>query len=143
MSRTDAVAVASPGKELLPILPVMKTCHRSHQPAHRRRLSTALLPALVSSQREKTINKSNPPPSPPPPNQFEAAIHMQESKVRKSASQVILSRMQLTLHTTRRTPQGALRFVHAVTAWSVKARGAQSQHRINARVNGINQDYGY
>ena len=37
-----------------------------------------------------------------------------------SASRVLLSRVQLTLHATRRTPYGASRLVHAVSAWSVK-----------------------
>ena len=68
---------------------------------------------------------------------------MQESahKVRKSASQVVLSRMKLTLHADRRTPHGASRSVHAMSAWSVKTRRAPSQHCRDVRVNGLNCDY--
>ena len=68
----------------------------------------------------------------------EAAIHVQDSthKVRKSASQVVLGRMQLTLRATRRTPRGTLRLVHAMPAWSVKTRRAPSRHCRDARVNG-------
>ena len=57
------------------------------------------------------------PPSPP-----SLARDMQEStlKVRLPASQVGLRRMQLTLHAARRTPHGALRLVHAMSAWSIK-----------------------
>ena len=39
---------------------------------------------------------------------------------RKSASQAVLSRVQLTLHATSPTPHGASRFVLAMSAWSVK-----------------------
>ena len=49
---------------------------------------------------------------------------MQESthKVRKkSASQVVLGRTQLTHHATRRTPHGASHLVHAMFAGSKKA----------------------
>ena len=42
--------------------------------------------------------------------------------------QVFLSRMQLTLHATRRTPHSASRLVHAMPAWSVKTRRAPSRH---------------
>ena len=49
-------------------------------------------------------------------------------KVRKSASQVVLIRMQLTLHATRRTPHGASRLAHAMSAWSVNSRRASSPH---------------
>ena len=48
------------------------------------------------------------------------------SSVYKSASQAILSRMQLTVHATRRTPHGASRLVPAMSAWSVKTRRACS-----------------
>ena len=39
-------------------------------------------------------------------NKFDDVMHMQESarKVRKPTSQAVLSRMQLALHATRRTP---------------------------------------
>ena len=63
---------------------------------------------------------------------FEAVIHM---KI-KSASQAALSRMQLTLHATRRTPHGASRLVLAISAWSVKTRHAPSRHCRDARVYG-------
>ena len=47
-------------------------------------------------------------------NSFDAVIHIIFEKVRsrvpKSAPQAVLSRMLLTLHATRRTPQGASRF---------------------------------
>ena len=46
-------------------------------------------------------------------NSFDAAIHMQESP-----RQAVLSRMQLTLHATRRTPRGALRLVLPMSARS-------------------------
>ena len=47
---------------------------------------------------------------------------------RTSASQAVLSRMQLTVHATRRTPHGDLRLVLAMSAWSVKIRRAPSRH---------------
>ena len=42
---------------------------------------------------------------------FEAVIHMQEStrNVPKTVGQMVLSRMQLTLHAIRRIPHGASR----------------------------------
>ena len=55
---------------------------------------------------------------------------------RRSASQAVLSRMQLTLHETRRTPHGASRLVLAMSAWSVKTRCAPSRHCKDARVYG-------
>ena len=58
--------------------------------------------------------------------------HSYEKK--KCASQAILSRMQLTLHATRRTPDGALRLVQAKSAWSVKTRRAPSRHCSDTRV---------
>ena len=42
------------------------------------------------------------------------------------SSQAVLSRKQLTLHTTRRTPHGASRLVLAISAWSLKARRTPS-----------------
>ena len=63
-------------------------------------------------------------------NSFDAVIHMQE----KSASNAFLSRMQLTLHETRRTPHGASRLVLAMSAWSLKTRRAPSRHCKDARV---------
>ena len=69
---------------------------------------------------------------------FDAVIHMQESahKVPQSASQAALSRMQLTLHATRRTPRGASRLMQPISAWSVKTRRAPSRRRRDARVYG-------
>ena len=58
-------------------------------------------------------------------------------KVRTSALQLVLSRMQLALHATRRTPQGASRLVHAMPALSVKTRRSPPQHCGDARVNGL------
>ena len=55
---------------------------------------------------------------------------------RKSASQAILSRMQLTYHATRRIPHGASRLVLAMPAWSVKTRRAPSRHFRDVRVYG-------
>ena len=55
---------------------------------------------------------------------------------RKSASQAVLSRMQLTLHATRRTPHGASRLVLAMSPWSVETRRAPSRHCRDARVYG-------
>ena len=48
----------------------------------------------------------------------------------------VLSRTQLTLHATRRTPHGASRLVLAMYAWSVKTRHAPSRHCRDARVYG-------
>ena len=53
-----------------------------------------------------------------------------------SASQVVLSGMQLTIHATRRTPHGASRLVLEMSAWSVKARRAPSRHCRDAWVYG-------
>ena len=52
----------------------------------------------------------------------------------KSASQAVLSRMQVTLHTTRRIPHGKSRLVQAMSAWSVKTRRAPHRHSRDARV---------
>ena len=52
-------------------------------------------------------------------------------KIRLTAA---LSRMQLILHATRPTPNGALRSVQAMTAWSLKTRHAPSQHCRDTRV---------
>ena len=55
----------------------------------------------------------------------------------KSASQAVLSRMQFTLHATRRTTHGALHLVLAMSAWSVKTlRAGPSRHCRDARVYG-------
>ena len=91
----------------------------------------------------ETRKYSPPPTSRKWPHQFffqhsEAAIHMQEKKhkVRKSASQVVLARMQLTRNAARRTPHGASRLVHAMSTWSVKTRRTPSRHCSDPRVDG-------
>ena len=66
-------------------------------------------------------------------NQFTRRCH---PYARKSASQAVLSRMQLTLHATRRTPHGASCLVLAMSARSVKTRRAPSRHCRDARVYG-------
>ena len=70
--------------------------------------------------------------------QVNAVVHMQESthNVPKSASQAVLSRMQLTLHATRRSPHGASCLAQAMLAWSVKTRHAPSRHCRDTRVYG-------
>ena len=52
-------------------------------------------------------------PPPPPSELIRRVIHMQEitHEVPKPASHTVISRMQLTLHATRRTPVGASRLV--------------------------------
>ena len=55
-------------------------------------------------------------------------------KVRNSSSQVVLSRVQLTLHATRRTPHGASRLVQPMPAWLVKTRRARSRRCRDTRV---------
>ena len=71
-------------------------------------------------------------------NELEAVIHMQESthKMPKSASEVVLSRMRLTLRAARRTLHGASCLVHAVSAWLVGARRASLRHCRGVRVDG-------
>ena len=67
----------------------------------------------------------------------DAVIHLKEEsthRVPKSASQAVLSRMQLALHATRRTPHGASRLVLAMPAWSVKTRRAPPRHCKDARL---------
>ena len=63
-------------------------------------------------------------------------ISLKLSSMCKSASRAVLSRMQLTLLATRRTPRGASRLVQAMTAWSVRTRRAPSRHFRDARVHG-------
>ena len=55
---------------------------------------------------------------------------------RTSASQAVLSRIQLTLQATRRTPHSASHLVQAKSACSVKTRRTPSQHCRDARVYG-------
>ena len=56
------------------------------------------------------------------------------SSIRNSASQAVLSGMQLTLHATRRTPHGASRLAQATFAWSAKPRHAPSRQCRDAGV---------
>ena len=51
-------------------------------------------------------------------------LYLEVATPEKQAPQALLTRMQLTLHATRRTPHGASRLVRATSAWSVKARHA-------------------
>ena len=54
-------------------------------------------------------------------------------------SRVVHSRMQFTLHATRRTPRSqrfALLCKQSIPTWSVKTRRAPSRHRVGARVYG-------
>ena len=55
---------------------------------------------------------------------------------RKSASKAVLHRMQLSVHATRPTSQGASRLVQEMSAWSVRTRRAPSRHCGDARVRG-------
>ena len=61
---------------------------------------------------------------------------MQESthKVPKSASRAVLSKEQLTLHATLRTPHGASRLMQATPVWSMITRHAPSRRYRDARV---------
>ena len=59
-----------------------------------------------------------------------------KSDPQKRSSNVVLGRMQLTLHATHPTPHGASRLVQAMSAWSVKTRRAPSRHCRDARVYG-------
>ena len=72
----------------------------------------------------------------PPPATITKFIPRRHPYARKSASQAVLSRMQLTLHATRRTPHGGSRLVLAMSAWSVNTRRAPSRHGRDARVYG-------
>ena len=81
-------------------------------------------------RRVRRVRASDRPYSPPP------LIRRCNPCARKSASQAVLSRMQLTLHVTRRTPHAASRLVLAMTVWSVKTRLAPSRHCRDARVYG-------
>ena len=56
-------------------------------------------------------------------------------KLPKSASQAVISRVQLILQSAHRAPHGALRLVQAMSAWSVKTRRAPTRHRRDARVS--------
>ena len=60
---------------------------------------------------------------------------------RKSGSQAVLSRMRLTLHATRQTPDGASRLVQAMPAWLVKTRRAPSRHCRDATVHVHDNEY--
>ena len=64
-------------------------------------------------------------------NQFIGRCHQYATK---SASKAVLSRMHLTLHTTRPTPHGVSRLVQTMCAWSMKSRRAPSRQCRDARV---------
>ena len=55
---------------------------------------------------------------------------------RKPATQVVLSRMQLTFHETHPTPHGTSRSLQAMPVWSVETRRASSRHSRDAKVYG-------
>ena len=82
----------------------------------------------------------SPPPTrlllPPSPSNFPPPPLL--SSIFKSASQAVLSKMQLTLHETPRPPHGPSRLVQAMSAWSVKTRNA---HCRDARVYTIWSHY--
>ena len=67
-----------------------------------------------------------------PENSLDAGIHC----ARKSASKAVLSRMQLSLETTRPTPHGASRLGQTMCAWSVKPRRTLSRHWRDAMIFG-------
>ena len=79
-------------------------------------------------------------------NSFESVIryagqYAQGAEVRLT---MVLTRMQLTLDATHRTPQGSSRLVHAMPAWSVKTRRAPSRRGRDARIiPQWSQDYFY
>ena len=54
----------------------------------------------------------------------------------KSVSRAVLGTMQFALYATYRTPHGASRLVHAISAWLVKTRRAPSRDSRDARVYG-------
>jgi len=64
------------------------------------------------------------------------SLHMLGSLVELRNPPPPPSRMQLTLHATRRTPHGPSRLVQAMSAWSVKTRRAPSRRCRGARVYG-------
>ena len=57
--------------------------------------------------------------------------------MRKPASQVDLSRTQLTHNVTRLTLHGASQLMHAMSVWSAKARRAPSRHSRGVMVNDL------
>ena len=70
------------------------------------------------------------------PTGFSSVSHRFNFSMRENPPQAVLSRMQLTLDATHRTPHGASRLVLAISAWSVKIRRAPSRHCRDARVDG-------
>ena len=85
---------------------------------------------VFNCQMTKASKKSTPPPL------IHLGIRRCHLYARKSASQAVLRRIQLTLRATRRAPHGASRVVQAMSAWSVKLRRAPSCHCRDARVYG-------
>ena len=76
-------------------------------------------PSPPATPLPTTLRRS--PPYLPSPPLLEVAtpektINSKLSPICKSASQVVSSRVQLTLHATRSTPHGAARFVQATSA---------------------------
>ena len=63
-------------------------------------------------------------------------VFVSSSPRQPRTSQTVLSRMQLTLHATRRTPHVVPRLVQAMSAWSVKTRRLPSRHCKDARAYG-------
>ena len=70
---------------------------------------------------------------PPPLSLSSAAVYARRTSI--PLPQAVLSRMQLTLHTTRRIRRGASRLLPVMSAWSVKTRRAPSRHCRDARVH--------
>ena len=99
-------------------------------------LSDVLFEPAINHFIFSTLCAELPPPPPPyypllslevttPQNKinyFDAVI----TYARKPVSQGCLSRIQLSVHATRRTPLGASPLVQAMPAWSVKTRRAPS-----------------
>ena len=86
---------------------------------------------LLAGPLKTNTGTEHPPHTPRKTNQLFRRCH---PYARKSASQAVLRRTQLTLHATRRTPHGDSRLVLAVSAWSVKTRHTPSRHCRDARV---------
>ena len=77
-----------------------------------------------------TCTRSMPLPSLPPP----PLLCAQSAEVH--TSRMVLGRMQLTLHATRRAYHRVSRLMNAISAWSVKTHHIPSRHRRDVRVYG-------
>ena len=95
-------------------------------PTYCKQLPSLRLFSIAQNYHQKVPTKKYRPKVPPKSHPY----------ARKSASHEVLSRMQLTLHATGRTPHGASRLVLAKSAWSVKTRRAPSRHCRDGRVYG-------